>query len=88
MTIVHFLTGLFCRLDERMKVLPERTRLFRLFKTHQRWISLFLASLTVLRVVDSEGIELLQPIREGRSRAPAGKANSTSAGSAAANAAC
>lgn len=49
--------------------LPERTRLFRLFKAHQRWTYLFLASPTVLGVVDSYGIELLHPIREGRSRA-------------------
>jgi hypothetical protein len=53
--------------------LPERTRLFRLFKTHQRWTYLFLASPTVLGVVDSYGIELLHPIREGRSPAQLGR---------------
>lgn len=52
--------------------LPERTRLFRLFKTHQRWTYVFLASPTVLGGVDSDGIELLHPIREGRCRAPGG----------------
>jgi hypothetical protein len=53
--------------------LPERTRLFRLFKRHWRWMYLFLASPTVLGVVDSYGIELLHPIREGRSRSPLGR---------------
>jgi hypothetical protein len=47
--------------------LPERTRLFRLFKTHQAWTARFLAPPTVLGIVDSFGIELIHPIREGRS---------------------
>jgi hypothetical protein len=47
--------------------LPERTRLFRLFRTHQDWTQAFLASPTVLGVIDTYGIELLHPIREGRS---------------------
>src|SRR5437764_7825212 len=47
--------------------LPERTRLFRLFKTHQDWTQAFLASPTVLGVIDTYGIELIHPIREGRS---------------------
>jgi hypothetical protein len=47
--------------------LPERTRLFRLFKTHQDWTQVFLASPTVLGVIDTYGIELIHPIREGRS---------------------
>jgi hypothetical protein len=47
--------------------LPERTRLFRLFKTHQDWTRVFLASPTVLGVIDTYGIELIHPIREGRS---------------------
>jgi len=46
---------------------PERTRLFRLFKTHQDWTQAFLASPTVLGVIDTYGIELIHPIREGRS---------------------
>src|SRR6266849_6217550 len=45
---------------------PERTRLFRLFKTHQDWTQAFLASPTVLGVIDTYGIELIHPIREGR----------------------
>jgi hypothetical protein len=47
--------------------LPERTRLFRLFVTHQDWTRVFLAAPTVLGVIDTYGIELLHPMREGRS---------------------
>ena len=47
--------------------LPERTRLFRLFKTHRAWTERFLAEPTVLGVIDSYGVELIHPIREGRS---------------------
>jgi hypothetical protein len=47
--------------------LPERTRLFRLFMTHQDWTQAFLAAPTVLGVIDTYGIELIHPIREGRS---------------------
>jgi hypothetical protein len=47
--------------------LPERTRLFRLFATHQDWTQAFLASPTVLGVIDTDGIELIHPMREGRS---------------------
>ena len=46
--------------------LPERTRLFRLFVTHREWAARFLAEPTVLGVIDAYGIELLHPIREGR----------------------
>src|SRR5215813_2751298 len=47
--------------------LPERTRLFRLLKTHQDWTKVFLAAPTVLGVIDTYGIELIHPMREGRS---------------------
>src|SRR5919204_5894162 len=47
--------------------LPERTRLFRLFATHHDWTQVFLAAPTVLGVIDTYGIELIHPIREGRS---------------------
>lgn len=53
--------------------LPERTRLFRLFKTHQDWTKRFLAETTALGVVDSYGIELLHPYRQGRSDQQIGK---------------
>lgn len=44
--------------------LPHRTRLFRLFATHQDWTRRFLAEPTLLGVIDSYGIELVHPIRE------------------------
>jgi hypothetical protein len=47
--------------------LPERTRLFRLFMMHQNWTQAFLAAPTALGVIDTYGIELIHPIREGRS---------------------
>lgn len=53
--------------------LPERTRLFRLFKTHRAWTDRFLAQPTILGVVDSYGIELLHPCRAGRSDRQIGK---------------
>jgi len=53
--------------------LPERTRLFRLFVTHQGLMRYFLADPTVLGVIDSYGIELIHPIREGRTRGQLGR---------------
>src|SRR5207247_4677330 len=47
--------------------LPERTRLLRLFTTHQDWTQAFLAAPTVLGGIDPYGIELIHPMREGRS---------------------
>jgi hypothetical protein len=47
--------------------LPERTRLLRLFRTPQDWTQVFLAAPTVLGVIDTYGIELIHPRREGRS---------------------
>jgi len=46
--------------------LPERTRLFRLFCTHTAWAQRFMAEPTVLGVIDAYGIELIHPVREGR----------------------
>lgn len=53
--------------------LPDRTRLFRLFTVHQDWTNRFLADPTILGVADSYGIELLHPLREGRSEKQIGK---------------
>jgi hypothetical protein len=53
--------------------LPHRTRLFRLFKTHQRWTEHFLAGPTLLRVADTYGIELIHPIRQRRSEKQIGR---------------
>ncbi len=47
--------------------LPDRTRLFRLFNSHRDFIEQFMADPTLLGVIDSYGIELIHPIREGRS---------------------
>lgn len=53
--------------------LPERTRLFRLFNTHGKWISLFMAEPSLLGVADTYGIELIHPRREGRSEQQIGR---------------
>src|SRR5438093_8999844 len=47
--------------------LPERTWLFRLFKAHHNWTAAFLAAPTVLGGIDTYGVELIHPIRAGRS---------------------
>src|SRR5438270_13680089 len=46
--------------------LPERTRLFRLLKTHHAWTQVCLAAPTVLGGIDTDGIERIHPLREGR----------------------
>jgi hypothetical protein len=53
--------------------LPERTRLFRLFTTSQDWTQAFLAAPTVLGVIDTYGIALIHPMREGRSAIQIGR---------------
>jgi hypothetical protein len=53
--------------------LPHRTRLQRLLQTHRAWCDLFLADPTFFTVVDSYGVELIHPIREGRSPRQIGK---------------
>jgi hypothetical protein len=53
--------------------LPERTRLQRLLQIHQDWCECFLADPTFFTVIDSYGIELIHPIREGRSPRQIGK---------------
>ena len=47
--------------------LPHRTRLFRLFNSHSAYAESFLAAPSLIGVIDSYGIELIHPIREGRS---------------------
>jgi hypothetical protein len=46
--------------------LPHRTRLFRLFNSHHHYINYFLANPLLIGVIDSYGIELVHPVREGR----------------------
>jgi hypothetical protein len=53
--------------------LPERTRLQRLLKTHQDWNRQLLAEPSFFTVIDSYPIELLFPIRQGRSPQQVGK---------------
>jgi hypothetical protein len=53
--------------------LPHRTRLFRLFATHQGWTARFLAQPSLLGVTDTYGIEFIHPRREGRSKKQIGK---------------
>jgi hypothetical protein len=53
--------------------LPDRTRLQRALSAHQRWCDSFLAGPTFFTIIDSYGIELIHPVREGRSRQSAGK---------------
>ena len=112
MTTEHFITELFCRIDDQMAGvykhsqarlypsevvtlallftlkgvgsrpfyrwlkwdyrylfprLPCRTRLFRLFNSQRKWIDLFMAQPSMLGVIDTYGIELIHPRREGRS---------------------
>jgi len=53
--------------------LPERTRLFRLFATHQDWSARFMAEPTLLGVADTYGIELLHPWRYERAANQVGR---------------
>jgi hypothetical protein len=53
--------------------LPVRTRLFRLFNTHRHWTKRFMAEPSLLGLIDTYGIELLHPRREGRSECQIGK---------------
>ena len=53
--------------------LPDRTRLFRLLRRHQDWCNAFLAPPSLLGVIDSYGVELIHPAREGRSPSQIGK---------------
>ena len=69
--------------------LPERTRLFRLFTTHQDWTRAFLAAPTVLGGIDTYGIELIDPMR--KAAAPSrlvAKVSRTTAGLSAGNSVC
>lgn len=53
--------------------LPERTRLFRLFNSHRHLTEAFMAPSSMLGVIDTYGIELIHPRREGRSARQIGK---------------
>jgi len=53
--------------------LSERTRLFRNLAAHQDWVERFLANPSLLGIIDSYGIELIHPYREGRSEQQMGR---------------
>lgn len=53
--------------------LPDRTRLLRLLQAHHEWCCCFLAKLSFFTVIDSFPIELVFPIRQGRSAQQVGK---------------
>lgn len=68
----------FCRWLERdygelFGGLPHRTRLSRLLECHADWCERFLADPSFFTVLDSYGIELIHPIRAGRSLRQIGK---------------
>ena len=60
-----FYRWLICDYQTWFPQVLERTRLFRLFKTHAAWTTQFLATPIVLGVADIYGIEFIQPIHEG-----------------------
>ncbi len=68
-----FYRWLFNNYRDMFPNLPHRTRLFRRLRTHRQWVELFLAPPTVLGVIDTYGIELIHPVREGRSPKQIGK---------------
>lgn len=53
--------------------LPDRTRIQRALRAHRDWGKQLLADLTFFTVIDTYGIELIHPIREGRSEQQVGK---------------
>ena len=61
--------------EKVFKQLPERTRLQRVLKEYQGWCDRLLEGPTFFTVVDSFPIELIFPIRAGRSPRQVGKKN-------------
>src|SRR5215468_10346038 len=53
--------------------LPDRTRLLRALEAHEVWTRQFMADPSLFSVADSYPIELIFPIREGRSAAQVGR---------------
>ena len=53
--------------------LPHRTRLIRLFDGHRHLIDVFMAEHSLIGVIDTYGIELIHPRREGRSKRQIGR---------------
>lgn len=59
--------------DELFGGLPHRTRLLRALHVHRAWMDSLLADASLFTVIDTYPIELLFPIREGRSEQQIGK---------------
>jgi hypothetical protein len=53
--------------------LPERTRLFRLFNEHQHWTQRLMVAPSFIGLIDTYGIELIHPRREGRTERQIGR---------------
>lgn len=53
--------------------LPDRTRIQRALRSHREWGECLLADPTFFTVIDTYGIELIHPVREGRSEQQVGK---------------
>jgi hypothetical protein len=53
--------------------LTHRTRLFRLFNQYRHLTDRFMAAPSLMGIVDSYGIELIHPVREGRSERQIGR---------------
>lgn len=53
--------------------LPDRTRLQRSLAVHEDWLDKFLSEASLFTVMDSYPVELLFPIRAGRSQQQIGK---------------
>ena len=63
-----FYRWIFHNYRDLFPCLPEPTRLFRLFNSHQHLIDVFMATPSPIGVIDTYGIELTHPRREGRSQ--------------------
>jgi hypothetical protein len=57
--------------------LPVRERWFRLFNTYHHWTQVFMAEYSLMSIVDSYGVELIHPRREGRSDQQIGRKGSS-----------
>ncbi len=80
--IVFALKGVGCRAfyrwikrngNDLFPKLLERTRFFRALKTHRKWVKRFMAQPSLIGLIDSFGIELIHPRREGRSSQQIGR---------------
>ena len=59
--------------EDLFVALPDRTRIQRALRSHREWADHLLADPTFFTVIDTYGIELIHPIREGRSEQQVGK---------------